>query len=150
LNWSSYVNESLYFAQLQLTLRQNSQAIPKKLSAEYAAVFFLHRAYTGFLNELAHKRRVKEQVKDLTELEQRLEVESAEIRQLKRAREENGWLAQLDSLVGTHSRPRIAASDKADNIIATSTESLKNTDIEQVLVAMKRCFNELREVSTEY
>ena len=150
MNWSSYVNENLYFTRLQLTLLQNAQAIPQQMAAEYSAVFFLHRAYVGFLNELAQKRRVKEQVRDLTELEKRLEVESAEVRQLKRARDENGWLAQLDSLVDEHSRPRVVNADKGDNIIAASGDASKATEIDQILVAMKRCFNDLRETSTEF
>ncbi len=150
MNWSSYVNESLYFAQLQLGLMHSAKAVPHKIAAERAAVFFLRQAFTGFLNELAHKRRVKEQVKDLVELEQKLAVESAEIRQLKRAGESHGWLAELEALALSHSRPRAEISEAPDNIIAVSGGNKAATDaISQILNAMKRCFSDLRESSTE-
>ncbi|OZG73895.1 hypothetical protein BTA51_08910 [Hahella sp. CCB-MM4] len=150
MNWSSFINENLYFARMQLDQMSQADSKPKQIAAETAAILFLERAYYGFLNELAHKRRIKETVADIEDLESRLGIESAEVRALKLLAAEGKWLEQLLSLIQRCRQPRKEVRPEDSRVIAVSSGTGDTVDLNTLLAAMKQSFEELRETSTEW
>ncbi|WP_020409550.1 DUF6586 family protein [Hahella ganghwensis] len=151
MSWSSYVNENLYFARLQLDSSSSEPFRPRQIAAETAAVLFLERAYYGFLNELAHKRKIKETVNNLEDLERHLELESAEVRALKALKSDNGWLEYLLKLVALSRQPRAELSQQGElGLIAVSSGEGASLNLCQLHALMKQTIEELRETSTEW